>query len=102
MNALSRTGWILVLLVRGLLLWILIPVAFLSWLLIHSWAQKASRRQALRWYDAHLTLALARGPFRLRIAPEYRRFDRIPMMATVEPRKTSFFGMDAVEVLNVV
>ena len=42
MNALSRTGWVLVVLVRGLLLWVLIPFAFLSWLLLHWRAQKAS------------------------------------------------------------
>ncbi|MGO4489399.1 hypothetical protein [Microbacterium sp. 2RAF4] len=102
MNALSRTGWVLVVLVRGLLLWVLIPFAFLSWLLLHSWAQKASRRQALCWYDAHLTVALARGPFRLMIAPDNRRFDRIPRMATVEPRKTSLVGMDTIEVFDLV
>ncbi|PRB13288.1 hypothetical protein [Microbacterium sp. MYb62] len=102
MNALSRTGWVLVVLVRGLLLWVLIPFAFLSWLLVHSWAQKALRRQVLCWYDAHLTLGLARGPFRLMIAPEHRRFERIPRMVTVEPRKASLFGADAIEVFELV
>jgi len=102
MNALSRTGWYLVVLVRGLLLWVLIPFAVLAWLLVHSWAQKASRRQALCWYDTHLIVALVKGPFRLMIAPEHRRFERIPRMAAMESRKTSFVGMDAVELFDLV
>ncbi|MBP5802984.1 hypothetical protein [Microbacterium maritypicum] len=102
MNVLSQTGWFLVVLVRGLLLWVLIPFAFLAWLLVHSWAQRVSRRQALCWYDGHLTRGLANGPFRLMIAPEHRHFGRIPRMAAVEPRKTSLFGMGAIDLVQVV
>lgn len=97
MNTLSRTGWLLVLLVRGLALWILIPFASLAWLFLHSWIQKASPRQALCWYDTQLTLGLARGPFRLMIAPEHRPLKPVPRMASIESPKTSLFGMDVIE-----
>lgn len=63
-------GWLLFLAVRGIVLWVLIPFAFLAWLLVHSWAQKASLGQAICWYDQNLNLALVKDPLRLLIGNE--------------------------------
>ena len=37
MKFLNGIGWFLLLVVRGALLWVLVPFAFLAWLLIHWW-----------------------------------------------------------------
>lgn len=57
-------GWFLFLTIRGIALWALIPIATLAWLLLHSWAQKASIGHAICWYDRNFNLALVRGPLR--------------------------------------
>ena len=61
MKFLEATGQLLFLVIRGLALWVLIPFAFLAWLLVHSWAQRASLRRAASWYDSNFTLLLAKA-----------------------------------------
>lgn len=73
MKVIEAAGQILFLVVRGLMLWGLIPFAFLAWLLVHSWAQRASLRQATCWYDANVTLLLAKGLLR----PQFKRSGRV-------------------------
>lgn len=57
-------GLFILLIVRGFALWVLIPFAFLAWLMVHSWAQRASLGQAISWYDGIFCLLLVKGPLR--------------------------------------
>lgn len=66
----------LILLIRGVLLWLVIPLGFLAWMLMHSWAQRVSLRQALAWYDFTAVSVLMNGPFRFMI----RRTRRAPLL----------------------
>ena len=100
MRFLKGMGALLLLLVRGVLLWVLIPFAFLVWLLIHSWAQKASFRQALNWYHAYVLLALLKGPFRFLGVSGRASFRDVPKMASIEPERMSMLGMDAVSLVG--
>ena len=63
-------GWVLFLVIRGIILWGLIPFASIAWLLVHCWAQKASLGQAICWYDQNFNLALVKGPLRPLIGQE--------------------------------
>lgn len=49
--------------VRGFMLIPLVPIAFLAWLFVHSWAQGASLSQAIYWYDFNFVAAMINGPF---------------------------------------
>lgn len=100
MRFLEGAGAMLFLLVRGVVLWVLIPFAFLAWLLVHFWAQKASFRQALSWYHAYVFLALVKGPFRFLVVSGRPSFRGVPKMRTIEPRATSLIGMDAVNLVG--
>lgn len=82
MKFLEMTGQLLFLVIRGILLWILIPFAFLAWVLMHSWAQRASLRQATCWYDANLSLLLAKGLLR----PQIRTVGRVPFLGLSQMR----------------
>lgn len=64
--------WFMVLLVRGVLLWLLIPFAVVAWLTVHWWAQRASVGQAVCWYDQLLWAFLILIPFRLLLLLEPR------------------------------
>lgn len=97
MSFLKGTGLLLLVLVRGCALWVMFPFAFLAWLLVHSWAQKASLRQVLCWYHAQLLLLLVNGPFRFLFASDERpRFRDVPKMSAVEPHKINLIGMDVI------
>lgn len=96
MSFLRGLGWFALLVVRGCALWVLFPSVFLAWLLVHSWAQRASLRQALSWYHAGLLLLLVNGPFRFLLVSAARpRFADIPRMAEIEPSRISLIGMDS-------
>lgn len=86
--------WFLLLVVRGVLLWLVIPVAVASWLLVHWWAQKASIAQAICWYDQNLWAILILIPFRVlkRLDPQVAsaRFLSVSSMSDVKTYKISF------------
>jgi hypothetical protein len=58
------------LMARGLLLWLLIPLGFLAWVLGSPWflLKHISLGQFLGWLDFNLFVALQRGPLRPFIA----------------------------------
>ncbi|PRA78407.1 hypothetical protein CQ045_18555 [Microbacterium sp. MYb66] len=64
MNFFTGLLWLVLLLVRGVLLWLFVPFAVLAWLTVHWWAQKASVAQAVCWYDQILWAFLILIPFR--------------------------------------
>ena len=98
MRVLRGLGMLLLFLVRGCALWVLFPLAFLAWILVHSWAQRASLRQAFCWYHAQLLLLMVNGPFRFLFPAEERpRFRDVPKMASIAPHKIRLIGMDAIE-----
>lgn len=57
--------WFVLLVVRGVMLWLVIPFSVLSWLTVHRWAQRASIAQAVCWYDQNLLATLILIPFRV-------------------------------------
>lgn len=86
MSTLNWFGWLLLLFVRGLVIWFLIPIALVAWLLIHSWRQKASLLQAISWYDRNLVTILINGPLRFFIRADPRpSLARFSEMAHVKP-----------------
>lgn len=93
MKAVEAAGQLLFLVTRGLALWILIPLAFVSWLLVHSWAQRASVRQAACWYDSNFTLVLRLALLRRQIAKSGGvRFIRASEMRGLPARKLRWLG----------
>lgn len=90
-----------VFIVRGLALWGVIPVATLAWLLVHIWAQGASLRQVVAWYDANLIAALSNGPFRWLMRREVRpSFVRMSGMSTISTQRIPWFDVSALFDLN--
>lgn len=59
-EALGATGVLALLLVRGLLLWILIPIGFVLWLLVFGWIARVGIGAFLGWLDLNLLAALQR------------------------------------------
>jgi len=59
-------GALLLLLIRGTLLWFLIPLAALVWMLTLEWARRkgASLGAFLGWMDINMNFLLGRGPLR--------------------------------------
>ncbi len=87
MRVVAGIAMLLLLFVRGFVLWFLIPFSVVAWLLVHSWAQKARLRQAICWYDMNLFVLLMLVPFRpaLRYATGGKvRFGRISEMRVLE------------------
>lgn len=86
--------WFVLLIVRGILLWLVIPFATTSWLLVHWRAQKASIAQAVCWYDQNLWATLILIPFRVlkRLDPQVAsaRFLSVSSMSDVKTYKISF------------
>ncbi|MDF2561427.1 MAG: hypothetical protein K0R99_2873 [Microbacterium sp.] len=64
MKIVAGIAGLLLLIVRGFVLWFLIPFSILAWLLVHSWAQKARLGQAICWYDWNFAAFLFLVPFR--------------------------------------
>lgn len=59
-EALGDVSALALLVVRGLLLWILIPVGFVLWLVIFGWSARVGLGAFLGWLDLNLTVALQR------------------------------------------
>jgi hypothetical protein len=53
-------GALALLLIRGIVLWILIPIGFALWLLIFSWTARVGLGGFLGWLDLNLIAALHR------------------------------------------
>ncbi|WP_341939946.1 hypothetical protein [Microbacterium sp. LWH10-1.2] len=96
MSFLKGLGWLLLFVFRGLALWVVIPVATLAWLRVHIWAQGATLRQAVAWYDANLIAALSNGPFRWLMRREARpSFVRMSGMSTISTQRIPWFDLSA-------
>lgn len=94
MRFMNRIGWFTVLMLRGLLLWILIPYAFLTWSLVHVWRQKASLKQSISWYDRNMMVAIINGPFRFLLQTDQRlRFVRLVDMGSIDPHVIIWLGI---------
>lgn len=72
MKILTVIAWLAILVIRGIALWALIPLAFLAWLVVFAWVNDASPAKVIAWCDVNLIVALVRGPFRPFI-PEQKR-----------------------------
>jgi hypothetical protein len=81
-------AWFLLLCVRGLALWLVVPLSVVGWLLLHWWAQRATIKQAMCWYDQNLWALLILVPFRvlMRVDAGLRslRLLRLSEMRTLE------------------
>jgi hypothetical protein len=64
---------ILLLVIRGIALWFLVPLAFLFWVLAFPWIFRYSKslRQFVTWVDVNFCVSLLRGPLRV-LVPEPR------------------------------
>ena len=72
MKFLTAIAWLAILVIRGIALWLLIPLAFLAWLVVFAWVNDASPAQVIAWWDVNFAAALVHGPFRLLIPVESR------------------------------
>jgi hypothetical protein len=87
-------GSVLLLVLRGVLLWVVVPLTFVVWLLAIAWTipRHISLGHMLGWVDINFTMILIRGPLRpfFREAP----MDWIPLrdMAGVRHR-IQFFDL---------
>lgn len=65
-NALGAIGALLFLIVRGALLWFIVPLGALVWLLSFQWIgrERVSLGAFLGWLDNNFAFALVRGLFR--------------------------------------
>lgn len=93
MSFFAGLWWLLLLLARGVILWLVIPFAAATWLAVHWWAQEASIGQAVCWYDQTLWAFLILVPFRplLYLDPRLRgtRFLSISEMRGLKTYKIS-------------
>lgn len=83
-----------VLIVRGLALYLLIPLAFIFWVLAFFWISKYSKSpsQFVTWVDYNFTVSLIRGPFRALI-PEPRA-EWLPLRRIKEmTARTKFYDL---------
>ena len=86
MKSLDGIGLFSLLVIRGLALWVVIPISFLSWTICHSWAQKASFRQVLCWYDRNVISLFAKSVLRPLLLAEHRpRFIGLSDMNQIVP-----------------
>ena len=59
-EALGDLSALALLLARGILLWIIIPIGFALWLLVFSWTARLGLGEFLGWLDLNLIAALHR------------------------------------------
>ena len=59
-EALGDMALFALLVVRGLLLWILVPMGFVLWLLVFGWSARVGLGAFLGWLDLNLAAALQR------------------------------------------
>ena len=60
MRELPASVALVLLTLRGLMLWLVIPFGFVAWLAYYSWARPASLGQCLGWFDLNLVAFLQR------------------------------------------
>lgn len=60
---------LLLLFIRGLALWLLIPIAFVFWIVAFIWLARYTKSlpQFISWVDYNFVVSLERGPLRLLI-----------------------------------
>ena len=63
-EALGDLSALALLLARGILLWIIIPIGFTLWLLVFSWTVRLGLGEFLGWLDLNLIAALHRAMVR--------------------------------------
>ncbi|MFE6255915.1 hypothetical protein [Agromyces sp. NPDC057865] len=79
-EALGDTGVLALLVIRGLLLWIVLPVGFVLWLVIVSWSARVGLGTFLGWLDVNITAALQRVlGLSVREEGSMRRADFVPI-----------------------
>jgi hypothetical protein len=59
-EALGDLSALALLLARGILLWVIIPIGFALWLLVFSWRARLGLGEFLGWLDLNLIAALHR------------------------------------------
>lgn len=55
---------IVLLTVRGILLWVVLPLGFVAWLLVFGWLRRVGLPRFLGWLDLNLVAGLQRSVFR--------------------------------------
>lgn len=87
-KALQAAGWFVLLMVRGLLLWILMPVGLTVWLLV-GWIVDVRLGAVFGWLDLNLIAALQRVLVLQRSGDEstaYAKFVPLRSLPSVEHR----------------
>jgi hypothetical protein len=59
-NSIPPEAALVLLTIRGFLLWLVIPIGFVAWLTYFRWARSASLGQCLGWLDVNLVAFLQR------------------------------------------
>jgi len=59
-NNIPQEAALVLLTIRGFLLWLVIPIGFVAWLAYFWWARSASLGQCLGWFDLNLVAFLQR------------------------------------------
>ncbi len=87
---LSDIAALVLLLSRGLLLWLVVPLGSIVWALVISWRGKVSLGQFLGWLDLNLVAALQRSLLRLLLQRPTVEFQPLRNMAgTTHRMRTS-------------
>lgn len=84
----SRFAWVLLLTLRGLLLWIVIPLGALAWLVSVAWTRR-SLAVFLRWSDINL-IALLESTILRPIFPQPVRWFTLKEVADLRHRIGTF------------
>jgi hypothetical protein len=81
-------GSVLVLVIRGVLLWAIVPLTFAVWLLTLLWTipRQINFGAMLGWVDINFQMILTRGPFRLSFRESKAEWVPLRDMATVRHR----------------
>ncbi|GAA1822512.1 hypothetical protein [Agromyces salentinus] len=88
-EALGDVAALALLVLRGLLLWILIPLGFVLWLVIFGWSARVGLGTFLGWLDLNLTAALQRAlglPVRGKGSKRSAEFVPMRLMQSVKHR----------------
>jgi hypothetical protein len=75
----------LLLVIRGILLWVLVPVGFVVWLLSFLWTRRPPG-QFLGWLDWNLVVLLERSVLRPFFPRQTQNWVSVSEMSTVEHR----------------
>jgi len=86
MRELPASIAVVLLTLRGLMLWLVIPCGFIAWLTHYWWARSASLGQCLGWFDLNLLAFLQRVVMRPVIPDPTANWVPSEKMATVRHR----------------